>query len=164
MSDPRVIDGAPALLFERLIDLDPKRPTDARPFRILTPDEMKASIRRELERLLDTRRAIGVEASLPREEEEEMTVLDYGIPDFTTLSPGSVFDRRKLAEAIRRAVAAFEPRLLGATVRVEAHHRKNTVQIYVEGMMRFGDVMEPVSFPVAMNLKTAERAEADVAG
>ena len=56
MPEPKPIEGARALLFDRLVDVSPE--WDEHERRILNRDQLKASVRRELERLLNTRCSI----------------------------------------------------------------------------------------------------------
>jgi type VI secretion system lysozyme-like protein len=41
----------------------------------------------------------------------DLTVLDFGIPDFGYLSPENIEDHAILAKRLRKAITAFEPRL-----------------------------------------------------
>lgn len=156
MAQPKVIDAAPALLFERLVDLEPKRLRDGQPFRTLTPQQLQASIGRELARILDTRRAVSIEAALD-ETPGDLTVLEYGIPDPTVMTPQNILDRADLAAVIRTAILAFEPRLHAPDVQVEPDpDRRNAVVVIVRGSMKVGTRLEPVSFPLALNLKATD--------
>jgi type VI secretion system protein ImpF len=146
MADPRIIDGAPTLLFERLIDLDPKGPADPRSLRVLTTEDLRASIGRELERLLDTRRPVSLETAIGQ---EQVTVRDYGIADWSSLSAQRTQDRQTLATVIRRAILAFEPRLKQPTVTVaQVVGQPGTLRVNISGTMVYGSIMEPVSFPI----------------
>ena len=106
MREPGTIEGARALLFDRLVDFYPGVDEEEPPFRILNRAELKASIRRELERLLNTRCSL----SLHRVSEEERTVINYGIPDFSSLSPQNADDHALIGSIIGQTITAFEPR------------------------------------------------------
>jgi len=148
------IKGARALLFERLIDLDPSSTSELRPFRTLSPRDLRGSVRRELARLLDTRRHVSARSVDPR---EELTVLDYGIPDISDLLPRSLTDRQLMAAVIRHAIQAFEPRLGQVQVAVEADDKDpRMVSVRIEGNLRYGSVVEAVSFPVVLRVKQME--------
>ncbi|MFM7760383.1 MAG: type VI secretion system baseplate subunit TssE [Burkholderiaceae bacterium] len=73
----------------------------------LSADGVEASVERELHRLLNSRSRI----SLTEFTDAGLTVLDYGIPDYTALSARSENDRSRIARAIERAISYFEPRL-----------------------------------------------------
>lgn len=150
MRQPKPIAGARALLFDRLVDLHPEEDEGERPLRILNRDQMRASVRRELERLLNTR------CSLPLHGlgEAERSVINYGIPDFSSLSAQNADDHELIASIISKTIAAFEPRL--RQVRVEVRPLDNdegTLWLSIEGVMAIDMFNEPVSFPVLLNSK-----------
>jgi type VI secretion system protein ImpF len=152
MREPKPIEGARALLFERLVDYDPKSLTEeSRPFRILNRKELKESVRRELGRLLNTR------CSIPTHllGEEERTVLDYGIPDFSSFSAHNADDHQLIAKIIAQSISAFEPRLHQVRVSVERFRDSDrTLWIIIDGVLVIDSVTEPVSFPVILQSKT----------
>ena len=175
MGEPKPITGARALLFERLVDLYPGSDEGERPFRILNRAQLKASVRRELERLLNTR------CSLPLHGlgEVERSVVNYGIPDFSSLSPHNADDRALIASIIGQTISAFEPRLTHVRVEVEptiGDHEsaamkqtncehdlfemseprpggEGRLRVSIEALMLVDVFNEPVSFPVSLNSK-----------
>lgn len=183
MRQPKPIAGARALLFDRLVDLHPDADEGERPLRILNREQLKASVQRELERLLNTR------CSLPlhRLAEAERSVINYGIPDFSSLSPHNQDDQALIASIIGQTIAAFEPRLRQVRVEVEsiggsaALKRTNCTHdifernqsrsggeggllVFIEALMVSDLFNEPVSFPVLLNSKNgaAEVGAAEV--
>ena len=147
MAGPRISDGAPAPLFDRLIDDEPQVSREVRVRNMLGPVGLRDSIRAEIMRLIDTRRAISVEAALA--EPGPLTVLDYGIADITSLMPDNIDDRRLIRLALEKAIAAFEPRLARPNVQVELRSgHPGCLRLEITGMMRVGNVMEPVAFPI----------------
>src|SRR5260370_35720674 len=87
-------------LIVRLTSAEPK----------LTPErQLKASLRRDLEWLLNTRR-IGVP---PPESMVELTrsLYNYGLPDFSSYSLNSPQDRNRLVRALETPIGIFQPRL-----------------------------------------------------
>ena len=163
MADSRNIGGARALLFERLVDIELHREEESPPFRVLTKQELRKSVSRELGQLLNSRcpvplRLIG---------EEERTVINYGLPDFTSLSPQSSDDRRLIASIIGQTITAFETRLRNVRVTaeyfeddernlrisVEADLVTDTV-IEIRSYPEFSTAVEPVTFPIVLNNKT----------
>ena len=153
MHEPKPIKGAKALLFERLVDDDPHTPGEAQPFRIYGVAALRASVARELMRLLNTR--------CPRPagpaDEMDRTILDYGIPDFSHIAAGSDTDTHKLARILEQAIAVYEPRLRQVRVTIEpSKTSKTTATGSIEAMLVVGSVNEPVSFPLALVLKSGE--------
>lgn len=153
--EPRPMRGGKPLLFERLTDLDPASQQEAVPFRILTQVEIQESVRREVTRLLNTR------CSRPMDDQsgDELTVLDYGIPDFSSMSAASGTDRNRLAAVLVNAISAFEPRLTQVEVSFEAAPGSQTAVLgQIKAVMEVDLVKEPVSFPVVFETKTGEAA------
>ncbi|WP_342245370.1 type VI secretion system baseplate subunit TssE [Pseudomonas sp. OTU5201] len=84
-------------LFERLSAQADEAPAFDR-------EALAESVRLELARLLNTRRS-STRTSRP------LTILDYGIGDWSALQAQRGDDRRQLVREIRTAVQHFEPRL-----------------------------------------------------
>lgn len=149
MAQPKPIAGARALLFDRLVDV-PDR-DDERPLRILNREQLKASVRRELERLLNTR------CSIPLHQlgEEERSVVNYGIPDFSSLSPHNADDHVLIASIVGQTITAFEPRLRHVRVDVgPAFNAESALWLNINAELVVGMFAEPVSFPLTLNSKT----------
>lgn len=153
MREPKPIRGAKALLFERLVDENPAVQREAQPFRIYDVAGVRASVERELGRLLNTRCPLPASAV----DERDRTVLDYGIPDFAYLAASSGTDVEKLARILERAIAAYEPRLKEVHVSLEPASRNNAGVVgTISGILVVGSVNEPVSFPVEASMRRGE--------
>lgn len=149
MREPQPIAGARVPLFDRL-DLNPEIDDSQRPFRILTREQLKASIRRELGRLLNTRCSL----SLDQIGEEERSVINYGIPDFSSLSAQNADDQVLIGRIVGQTVNAFEPRLRNVAVDVRpVPHSESSLYLFIDAMMTVGQFNEPVYFPVVLNNK-----------
>jgi type VI secretion system protein ImpF len=163
MADTHTTGIAPALLFERLVDKELHLTEESPPFRVLSRWELRESLMRELEQLLNSRCSVPLELI----GEEERTVINYGIPDFTSLSPQSPDDRKRIASIIAQTITAFEPRL--RNVRVVLGHFEDderTLHISVEASVamttvsqirsypEFSSSVEPVSFPIVLHSRT----------
>lgn len=160
MTDPKPIAGARALLFERLVDLHPGSLDEVqRPFRILNREQLKASVRRELERLLNTR------CSLPLHVlgETERSVINYGIPDFSSLSAHNADDHALIVSIITQTISAFEPRLRQVHVAVEQiDASESSLMVNINAELVVDLFNEPVSFPVLLNSKTGAAEVNDI--
>jgi len=149
MREPQPIAGARVPLFDRL-DLNPEIDDEQRPFRILTREQLKASIRRELGRLLNTRCSL----SLDQVGEEERSVINYGIPDFSSLSAQSDDDQILIGRIVGQTVTAFEPRLQKVTVDVRpVPNSEAGLYLFIDAMIVVDEFNEPVYFPVVLNNK-----------
>ncbi len=135
---------ARASLIDRLIDDKPIAKREARPLRSHSMEELKASVRRDLMWLLNTRTPL---SATEFDEKEELTTLDYGIPDFGTYYTANGDDRVDLLRRLRKAIAAFEPRLKGLRVEVKPRQRdERSLSIYFDADIVVEEVRIPVSF------------------
>lgn len=136
-------------LFDRLVDRDPALRREVRPLRTLDRGELKESVRRELEQLLNTRCSLPVQRLAARER----TVIDYGIPDFSCFSARSHEDRARLAEIVRAAIVAYEPRLRDVRVRLDPKTGDDSaVTGRIEARLVTGRISEPVSFATVLQV------------
>lgn len=149
MGDEKIEVRAP--LFDRLVDRDLRLPRELRPMRTLDRRGLRESVRRELEQLFNTRCPVPAHRLAGRER----TVIDYGIPDFSTFSPRSFDDCKRLESVLREAIERYEPRL--ANVRVHIDPIKDgdpfALSAEVRADMIVDRVPEPVSFLTLMQLK-----------
>lgn len=138
--------GATASVIDRLIDDDPETSTEPRPLRVVGERMLRASVRRELLRLLNTR------SNVPWDEwgDRPRTVLDYGVPDFTWMSPASQPDRARLGAMLEACIAAFEPRLKRAAVTLVPAGDPRSLAVTIDARLVVGSVDEPVSFPIVI--------------
>ncbi len=140
--------GLEAPLFERLVDREPFVPTEPRPRRALSRDELRESIHTEVARLLNTRCAYSLDDLVGRER----TVLEYGLPDLSNYYAGNEEDYVVLVGAIREAIEAFEPRLKEVQVEIGAlDMRHQTLTVAIAGKMGSEAFIEPVRFTVVVH-------------
>ncbi|MEX3959685.1 type VI secretion system baseplate subunit TssE [Trinickia sp. EG282A] len=95
---------APMPLFERLEDDAPFEADEPHIRRTLDPEALRASVRAELMRLLNTRRGATRTAA-------RLDVLHYGLSDWTAKFAARGVDRSALERDVADAIRAFEPRL-----------------------------------------------------
>jgi type VI secretion system protein ImpF len=138
-------------LFDRLVDRDRFLRRELRPMRTLDRRGVKESGGRGRgERLKKT-------SPIPahRLAGRVRSVIDYGIPDFSTFSARNVDDWPRLAEILRTAIQIYEPRL--AQVQVEVTKMAGddfTLVAHIEAVLITENVPQPVSFTT--NLMTRE--------
>jgi type VI secretion system protein ImpF len=148
MREPKSIVGARALLFDRLVGLDNEASEALQPFRILTCEQLKASVRRELQRLLNTRCSI----PLHQITKEERSVINYGIPDFSSLSAHNPDDHKLIATIVSETITAFEPRLQNVRVSVDPVPGQYwMLALKIEALLWVDAINEPVSFTAMLN-------------
>jgi type VI secretion system protein ImpF len=141
----RIGSGVPqSLLFERLEDLGPIGGATSP---AATRAAIEASIAREIGALLSTRVDPSIDAIDPRDR----TVLEYGLPDVSTMAARSTSDQDRIARAIERAITAFEPRLVNPEVTIVPDNTdRDRMMVVIAGMMRVGLVPEPYAFAMDM--------------
>ena len=116
-------------LLERLLDTHRHEASESPPLRVLSEAGLRASIGTELDRLFNTRRTTARESGL--------TVLDYGIPDWSDMYAGNADDRLRIARGMLRAILSFEPRLKRPGVSVTpVAGEKQSLYVDVRGQLQ----------------------------
>jgi type VI secretion system protein ImpF len=150
-------------LLDRLTDTDPRTPADPRVTFAESVRRFKASIQRDLEWLLNTRR---IYEGVPEDwfEQVPRSVYYYGIPDITSLSRDSGESRGILLHDVEAAIATFEPRLGDVRITVveaEGEHFRRELRFHIEATLRMDPTPEQVVFDTVLNFASGEY---DVAG
>lgn len=157
----RVSGGGPVPLFDRLVDMQPDARQEAHIWRRLSVAEVEASVATELSRLFDARRAEPL-AEAARRSAADLTVLDYGLPEFGAWSPADPNARRLMAMAMRQAIMAFEPRLAAPTVELTApSDRPGLLSARISGRLVAEDGVEPVTYLIDLGSREAAKSRAD---
>jgi len=116
MADLTLQERLQPSLLDRLTDREPDVQRESRDRRIISEERLRESVTRDLIWLLNT-------ANLESSEDlsdvpyVRRSVLNYGVPDFAGLTASSV-DASELEQALKQAIASFEPRLLPDTLKV----------------------------------------------
>lgn len=142
-------------VLDRLLDFEPDASSEAPKSRSKSLSDLKISVRRDLEWLLNTRRFIGeVDENL---EETQKSVVVYGLPDFTSASAKSSTEQKKLVKQIETALKYFEPRFLDLKVTLEplsAYER--ALKFRIDARLDIDPVPEPISFDTVFQLGSSE--------
>jgi type VI secretion system protein ImpF len=142
LREPGHTRGARALLFDRFFLPQEEAAEGEEPVRVLDREGLHLSVRRELQRLLNTRCPVPAEVAAARPR----TVLEYGLADFSHLYTRDAVARGELATEVERAVAAYEPRLRNARATVDDAGSERGLRVSIHAQMVVGDVVEEVSF------------------
>jgi type VI secretion system protein ImpF len=136
------------------LDSDPSR-ADPRFAGGQPASELKLSVCRDLENLLNTRRRC-LELS-PKYRELGGTLIDYGIPDFTGLNMSVPAMREEMRLEIERVIRRFEPRLtkVAVTVQSNADRSDRTLRLRITGVLRAKPEPESVVFDSELRPSTA---------
>src|SRR5262245_6130680 len=136
-------------VLDRLIDDDPERLFEPSASRSKSIEDLKQSVRRDLEWLLNTRQTVGgVPAGL---KELGHSLAAYGLPDFSTFTIKSPADQVRLQRILQLAIGTFEPRLDHVTVTlVPARYAEQKLRLRIDGRLRVEPVPEPVTFDTVL--------------
>lgn len=105
-------------LLDRLTDDEPSQQTESRERRIISINQLKKLVQRDISWLLNTRNLETVE-NLSRYPEVQKSVLNYGILDLAGI-PTSSFDELRIERALVKSFRQFESRLLPNSIKLKA--------------------------------------------
>lgn len=103
-------------LLDRLTDTRPDVRLSTAGVRVLTVDELRDSVRRDLAALFNAT-ALEVVEDLSDYPNVQSSTLNFGIPDLSGRT-ASGLQPEELEQALTRAIHQFEPRLMADTVKV----------------------------------------------
>lgn len=107
----KLVFACAAPLFDRLLGTSDSSEIDTK----LDSVGLKQSLAREMGQLFSTKSRLTLSEYLTH----ELTVLDYGLPDFTTLSPAAENDITLVTEVLTKCLEKYEPRLSMVLVTVK---------------------------------------------
>lgn len=157
MSEEYSKDRLQPSLLDRLTDYRPDARTESPDERVLTHQQLRAAVLRDLSWLFSTTRHEPSPSSTRRAQRElwanasfaRRSVLNFGLPPF----PGAMksgLNRAAMQTAIKQAIADFEPRIDAETVQVEIGVSDrldfNALKITIRGELW----AKPVSTPIQM--------------
>jgi type VI secretion system protein ImpF len=167
---PEIESDQPLLpsVLDRLIDNEPTVRHEAARSRNQSLRELKHSVRRDLENLLNTRiRCIPWPADL---KELKYSLVNYGIPDLTGAAVGSSKEREQLCRDIESVVKRYggSIKIRNGTVEVEERRIRKvkvrlldpnesidrTIRFQIEAMLQAEPAPEPIQFDSTLRLTT----------
>ncbi len=144
-------------VLDRLIDLDPRASTDPPKARSVQMQELKQSVRRDLEWLLNTR--CHYENIDDKLEEAPRSVAFYGLPDFTGIGAQIPTEQRRLLKLLETAVKIFEPRFLDPRIQVEPiDNTDRQLRFRIEAKLDVDPAPEPVVFDTVLQTGSGDFA------
>lgn len=113
------------------------------------------SIKRDLEWLLNSRQPPLPElAAWPA---ARASVINYGLPDISSLGLTSASDQRALRMAVETCLRNFEPRLMDVRVTlVGSDTADRRLRFHIEGSMKLDPAPEEISFDTVLELSSGE--------
>jgi type VI secretion system protein ImpF len=141
-------------VLDRLLDDEPEIKREAPRSRSLVLRELKQSVRRDLEDLLNTRRAA---LTWPPELEElDRSLVSYGIPDFTGARVSGTAAREEFRAAFERVILDHEPRFQSVHIHLldNTEPMDRTLRFRIDALLRVDPAPEPVVFDSALEPST----------
>lgn len=133
-------------VLDRLIDDEPGNQQEAPRSRSQVLRELKLSVRRDLENLLNTRwRCV----SWPKDLTElERSMVSYGLPDLTGADVGSAEGRAGFRRLVEHVILRFEPRFKSVSVElVEGQDPSDRIlRFRIDALLYAEPAPEPVIF------------------
>ena len=150
-------------VLDRLLDDDPDNSREAPATPAQTMRDLKRAVRRDLENLLNTRvRLLSWPANFT---ELNRSLVNYGLPDFTSANLASSKDRDAFCRVIQAVVVQFEPRLAHIKVSpiTASEPLDRTFRFRIDAMLKTEPSPEPVVFdsnvePATGDVKVREAA------
>ena len=136
---------------DRLIDTERDLSSDAPLTRAQSVRQLKASLRHDLEWLLNTRRN-PLEAPNTLVELQQ-SLYKYGLPDMSAFTLNSPKDQSRLSWMIESTVTTFEPRLEAVKVSLEpVTPGSRMLRFQIEGMLRMDPAPERIACDTVLEL------------
>ncbi|MEW6730066.1 MAG: type VI secretion system baseplate subunit TssE [Acidobacteriota bacterium] len=140
-----------ASVLDRLIDYEPELSHEPLLARAKSLRQLKQSVRRDLEWLLNTRQT-PIELA-PELQEVNRSLFVYGLPDFTNLSVKNPEEVEQMRREIARAIEIFEPRLQDIQVTLEPlYELEHALHFRIDGQLKIEPAPEPVTFDTILRL------------
>lgn len=138
--------GITPSLLDRLFDDNPAVQRESLADRYFSISQLKRSVARDLEALLNTRCSLDAEHSeaFPR---LSCSVASYGLTDFVGASLHNPDDRDLICEALERAIQTHEKRLKNVRIALEGPADfRNGLRFRVSAILEVEPAREPVNF------------------
>jgi type VI secretion system protein ImpF len=133
-------------LLDRLLDFEPDNRKEGLDARVLTRQQLRAAVLRDLSWLFNATRPEPEATSIRTEElalwkgldEARRSVLNFGMPAFSGLTLSSM-DKHVIEHNVAEVIRHFEPRIdpetLTVEVKFDAFHHHNSMQLVIRGQM-----------------------------
>ncbi|WP_440830480.1 type VI secretion system baseplate subunit TssE [Pseudomonas fragariae (ex Marin et al. 2024)] len=143
-------------LLDRLLDDRPHQSVESSSQRLSSLADYKASIVRDLEILVNTRQSL-VAGELEGFANLSGTILDYGMPDFTSRSVLDPQDRLLIQRQLEKAISVGDRRFRSVKVQLLAQQiGQRMLTFRVDAVLRLQDISRQVSFDAVLQVNTQE--------
>jgi type VI secretion system protein ImpF len=143
-------------ILDRLIDFDPDVSREAPRSRNQVLRELKQSVRRDLENLLNTKtRCLPWP---PHLEELRQSLVNYGIPDFTHAGMASSREREEFCRILQMVIRQHESRMKSVKVSLLENDESldRTLRFRINAMLQADPAPEPIVFDSSVQLATGD--------
>lgn len=141
-------------VLDRLLDFEPDASREAPRSRNQVLRELKLSVRRDLEDLLNTKtRCVPWP---PHLEELKQSLVNYGIPDITSTGMSSNKDREEFCRILQMVIRQHETRLKGVKVTLLENDEPldRTLRFRINALLQAEPAPEPIVFDSAVRPAT----------
>jgi type VI secretion system protein ImpF len=136
-------------LFDRLMDMPVPGAASGTVTR-LSIEDLKDTVARDLEALLNTRTVIP-ETLLKQYPECSRSIVTYGLNDFAGLSLSSSDDRAHICQCLEKAIARHEPRLRNVRASLEVQEGSiNRLNFAIAALLVVHSSQEAVNFDAVL--------------
>jgi len=139
-------------LHDRLINTDPSQQTDTPLSASAAMDVVRASICRDLEELLNTRRKW--RSWDPHLTQLERSLAGFGLPDFASGAFNEPRRRDELCRLIEACIRRFEPRIVNLKVTLidTTDRSSGTLRLRIDALLHAEPAPQPIAFDTVVNL------------
>jgi type VI secretion system protein ImpF len=141
-------------IFDRLIDDEPDRMFDPQVNMVDQVREVRESIRRDLEALLNTRRC--PEAPPAAFSELKDALVSYGVDGMVSANLATDEAKLRLAQMVERRISMFETRLsdVRVTILKSRTMTERALRMRIQATFRLHEGMPPISFESTIDPST----------
>lgn len=148
------IKVTPSLL-DRLIDYEPRESKESPKSRSTNLLELKSSVRRDLEFLLNSR---AFPEDIPEGLEElHKSIAVFGLPDFTKNNIKNSSEQKKLADQLETTIRNFEPRLMDLQISLDpVNDVERSLRFRIIAQLKVDPIPEPIAFDTILQMGSGE--------
>lgn len=151
MRKPTTTQALTPSIFDRLLDTNPASKVEAQVSRSQVIKDLRESVRRDLEFLLNSRHSC-----IPLKKKWknlEGTVINYGIPDYTGVNLDIDDEREKFVNIIEKIIMQNESRLKSVRITVMDNPGAvdRTFRFRIDGILKVEPAVKPVVFDSTMD-------------
>jgi type VI secretion system protein ImpF len=144
-----------ASVLDRLIDFEPEVTHEPVQSRLTSFAQIRNSVIRDIENLLNTRKSI---CPIPEENGHlSESLFTYGLRDFISHNPRSPSVRLQIRQEIERTISLFEPRLRNLVIRFDTSgENERNLRFRITALLVVTPLTEPITFDTYLDINRGE--------